>query len=425
MITVRPVFFMTGKDNTHNILEAIRECVPRHVELTEEAIINSWDDLSGFQESLEGVDALLELSGNLRPVPLRLYVHLGDYGLPLVLFGGEFHASPRRLEATGYWRQRGVTVHLPLTHTELKERLALLAAEHFIRGTRALLVGSRYGSPHVVTFDYSFGTVRRVLGVEVIACETHRYLDKLSAVEASRASALAREWAEQAERVLEPTSQDLEISARYYLATKSLLKEHGAGALAINCPPIVETIQGTPCLALVRLNDEGIPAACEGDLTALATMIFMERLAERPGFLGNIIRADPRDNTIEINHCVLPLLMRGYDQPQKPYVLRDYHSRGMGVCAAYEPDMEEAVTLVRFGQDFREMVYLTGRLVGFGEDYCRSNLRVKISDVASFMREVRGNHHLLVYGDHTRRITALCAAFGIHPVPAEPARFPR
>ena len=51
---------------------------------------------------------------------------------------------------------------------------------------------------------------------------------------------------------------------------------------------------------------------------------------------------------MEINHCVLPLCMKGYDQPQKPYVLRDYHSRGIGVSASYEPDLDETVTITRF-----------------------------------------------------------------------------
>ena len=63
------------------------------------------------------------------------------------------------------------------------------------------------------------------------------------------------------------------------------------------------------------------------------------------------------------------------------------------------------------------MIFVIGNLLDFGEDYCRSNLRVKIPDVGSFIREAQGNHHILVYGDHAEGITALCGAFGITPVP--------
>jgi L-fucose isomerase-like protein len=208
-------------------------------------------------------------------------------------------------------------------------------------------------------------------------------------------------------------------SARFYLAIKRLLEEHGAGAVAINCLPLVEEMQGTPCLALVRLNDEGIPAACEGDLTALMTMVFMERLANRPGFMGNIICANPDENIIEVNHCVLPFRMGGYDEPPRPYLLRDYHARGMGACAAYEPEVGITVTVARFDNQFCEMVFVKGQLVGYGEDYCRTNMRVKIADTRAFIRQARGNHHILVYGDQCERIRALCEEFGIAAVPID------
>jgi hypothetical protein len=62
------------------------------------------------------------------------------------------------------------------------------------------------------------------------------------------------------------------------------------------------------------------------------------------------------------------------------------------------------------------MVFLTGRLLDFGEAYCRSNLRVQVPDAGSFIRETRGNHHILVYGDHAKGIAALCELFGITPL---------
>jgi L-fucose isomerase-like protein len=417
MLRAKPVFFRTEKEKAEIILQSIREGIPAQVELTEESIISSFDDFSDLQESLEGVDVLLELTENLRPVPIRLYIRLGDFGLPLVVYGGEFYVTPRRIEAAGYWKPRGVTVYIPLTRNELNNQLAMLAAEHRIRNTRALLIDSRYNTPYVITSSFDHNTAMLVLGVKILSCSTHRYLETHSSIETSKVSALAEEWMEEASRVVEPTDKDLEKSARFYLAIKHLIEENRVGAVAINCLPFVEEIQGTPCMALVKLNDEGIPVACEGDLTALMTMVFMERLANRSVFMGNIIYANPIENIIEINHCVLPLCMKGYDQPKKAYVLRDYHNRGIGVSASYEPELNETVTVVRFSTDFKEMVFLTGKLLDFGEDHCRSNLRVQVPDVASFIRESRGNHHILVYGDHTKGIMALCEAFGITPVP--------
>ncbi|MDH7499737.1 MAG: hypothetical protein QHH30_05055 [candidate division NC10 bacterium] len=415
-LMVKPVFFKTDKDRAGSILKAVEEVLPRHVRLAAAAILNSWEDLPGFQEGLEGAHAILELTENIRAVPIRLLLRLGDLGLPLLLFGGDYVAAARRLEATGYWRSRGVKVYLVLTRADLKDQLALLAAKHRIENTRALLIGSRFHSPYVLTSSPDFGMARRALGVEIHSFENAKYLDYYRATGEGPVASLAQEWRREAEQVVEPGQEDLLKSARFYLAMKRAIDEFSASAVAINCLPFVEELQGTPCMALAKLNDEGIPAACEGDLTALMTMVFMERLAGRPGFLGNVIYANPEENVIAINHCVFPLRMSGYDQPQKPYTLRDYHGRGMGVCAAYPPDLGVTVTVSRFNTDFREMVYLRGQLEGYGEDYCRTNLRVKIQDVRAFVRQVRGNHHILVYGDHGKGIEDLCREFGIRPV---------
>lgn len=415
-LKVRPLFLGTEKERAGAILEGIRESIPAQVELLPEAFLSTWEDLPAFQEGLEGVDAILELTENIRPIPIRFYLRLGDFGLPLVLYGGDYAVAPRRLEAADSWRSRGVKAYMALSRVDLRDQLALLAAKHRIEHTRALQIGSRFNSPYVVTAAPDPKVALRALGVQILFCDRARYLQHYEAAETTQVSSLVKEWKGEAERIVEPTDQDLMKSARFYLAIKRLLDEYGAGAVAITCLPLVEEIQGTPCLALVRLNDEGIPAACEGDLTALMTMIFLERLANRPGFMGNIIYANPDENIIGINHCVLPFRMGGYDQPPKPYRLRDYHGRGMGACAAYEPEVGIPVTVARFGSDFREMVFVGGQLVGYGEDYCRTNLRVKVPDARAFIRQARGNHHILIYGDHAEGIEALCDAFGITPV---------
>jgi hypothetical protein len=100
-LRVKPLFMGTEKEKAGAILDAIREVVPPHVELLPEAFFSTWEDLPAFQEGLEGVDAILELTENIRPIPIRFYLRLGDFGLPLVLYGGDYAVAPRRLEAAG------------------------------------------------------------------------------------------------------------------------------------------------------------------------------------------------------------------------------------------------------------------------------------------------------------------------------------
>ena len=417
-LKLMPVFFKTEKHKAKAILEWVRDLIPDHAELMGETELNTWDDFQGLQENAAEADIFLELSENIRLVPIRFLLRLADFGLPVVLFGSEFCPGARRIETAGYWKVRGYKVFLPLTREELREQIILMAAKHRIEQTQALLLGSRFSSPYVITSLPDFGVALRTLGVKIQSCEAARFIEIYKAVEKAQVSQLVDEWSQEAERILEPKDEDLQKSALFYLAIKCILEEYGAEAFALNCIPLVEELVGTPCMALVKLNDEGIPAACEGDLTALMTMIFLERLANRPTFMGNIIYANPTENVIDINHCVLPLRMGGYEEPKKPYVLRDYHGRAFGVTAACNPEVGQDVTVARFDSSLREIVFIKGKLVGHGEDYCRSNLRVNVADVSEFMSQVRGNHHVLVYGDYTERIRDLCKEFGIVPVSA-------
>jgi L-fucose isomerase-like protein len=410
---ITPVFFKTEKKEANAILASIQELIPEHAVLDKETFVETGDDLAELAERADHSDLFLEMSANIRAVPIRLLLRLGDFHLPIVLFGEEFAPGSRRLEAVGYWKHLGVSVFLPLSREDLAAQLKLLAAKRRIEGTRALVLGSRYNSPHVVTYPRNLASP---LGVRIQSCPGDRFLEVYEKVEEGIVRQEAETWRRNAERVLEPTDEDLEKSARFYLAIRHLLEDYGASAFAMNCIPFVEHLRGTPCMALGKLNDEGVPSACEGDLTALMTMIFLERLAGRSTFMGNIIRAHPVDDFVELNHCVLPLRIAGYAGPPHPYILRDYHGRGYGVTASFTPPIGPDVTIARLDHSFQEMVLVAGRVIGSGEDYCRTNLKVRIRNVRGFMREVRGNHHILVPGDYSEGISELCRLFGIKPV---------
>jgi len=67
-------------------------------------------------------------------------------------------------------------------------------------------------------------------------------------------------------------------------------------------------------------------------------MMFLGYLADRPAFMGNLVLADPKTNTIKVSHCLVPTRMAGYDQPPRRYALRDYHgTRGVTAYVELEP----------------------------------------------------------------------------------------
>lgn len=415
-LKVKPVFFKTDRERARSILQPMREILPARVELAEEALIDSWEDFNNLRQGMEDVGALLELSEDFRRVPVRLLLWLGDLGPPVIMFGGEFVPGARRLEASGYLKAHGKTAILPLTLEDLKTRLSTLETKQRIQRLHAVLIGSRYGSGSVVTSSPDFAVAQQALGVVLHHCDIPQFLQAYDETDQALVADLAGEWLRGAQGVVEPTEEDVERSARSYWAIKRTLDEHGAGAIAMDCLGIAEMIKGTPCLALVKLNDEGVPAACEGDLTALMTMIFLSHLADRPTFMGNIVYANPRENLIDVNHCVLPFCMEGYAEQRKPYTLRGYHDRSYGATATFDPGTGQEVTVARFDTLLQELVFVKGTVIACEEGYCRFNLRVKVANAGELIRQVRGNHHILVYGDHTERIKDLCRELGIVPV---------
>jgi len=59
--------------------------------------------------------------------------------------------------------------------------------------------------------------------------------------------------------------------ARLYAVLSEMMAERRANAMAINCFELRNMRVPHPCFPMVHLRDEGIPAACESDVSALLT----------------------------------------------------------------------------------------------------------------------------------------------------------
>lgn len=89
-------------------------------------------------------------------------------------------------------------------------------------------------------------------------------------------------------------------SSRYTLAALRLAEELELDALSLNCFPFLKS---QVCLAVARLNDAGIAAACEGDLHSTILMALLQRLNQHAAFNGDLLRLYPEDNSILFSHC--------------------------------------------------------------------------------------------------------------------------
>jgi L-fucose isomerase-like protein len=79
-----------------------------------------------------------------------------------------------------------------------------------------------------------------------------------------------------------------------------------------------------PCIAWSRMNDDGIPAICEADYGAVASMIMVHYLFDRPGFQQDPV-ADTADDAIIGAHCSCATRLNGFDKPPEPFDLVHHH----------------------------------------------------------------------------------------------------
>lgn len=85
-----------------------------------------------------------------------------------------------------------------------------------------------------------------------------------------------------------------------YNAMKAVIGEAGLSAVAGGCSP---HLMGKVCLAASLLGEEGIPVACEGDVTGALGMVMLTQVTGQPVHNTDLLDPIPSENAIVFTHC--------------------------------------------------------------------------------------------------------------------------
>ncbi len=212
-----------------------------------------------------------------------------------------------------------------------------------------------------------------------------------------------------------PPRTEVENAVRLYLAMSEIIEQRSAAAAAIVCAPFIQSPEHpTPCIALGLLQDRGIPAACQGDLEALVTMMVLHKIAGKPSYMGNVFR----DNrTVVLSHCVMARKLLGYNAKALPYYLCDYHGKKAGLTIRADVPKGRVVTLCRFTMNLKSLVAGRGKVVDSyeTEDSCRNAVCIEIEDIDTLMklRLDHQYHFVFATGDHIEALRKLTDKAGI------------
>ena len=244
-----------------------------------------------------------------------------------------------------------------------------------------------------------------------------RFLEEYQKMPVSRAvTAMAEEYLARAREQRGATREDVIQGIKSYLVAGRILQEEKADAITMDClGALGKTQVSLPCIAWSRMNDVGIPAACEADFGALATHIVVQYLFDRPGFQQDPV-ADTADDTLIGAHCSSPTRLNGFTSPPEPFDLVHHHGNRDAVprtiwkigqrvtCLSVQPaDMKttsQSKLLISVGAVMENMDAPPS-------GGCVVSVKVKM-DGKQRVLDFPGFHQLFFYGDYQRELIDFC-----------------
>ena len=181
-----------------------------------------------------------------------------------------------------------------------------------------------------------------------------------------------------------------------YARLKQIVEREKLQGVTLRCFDLLSTVKNTGCIALSKLNDEGIPAACEGDIPTLLTMMLCKRMTGELCFQVNPARIQPNGEML-FAHCTLPLGMT------EKHEYTTHFESGIGVAIHGDLPVGD-YTLVKMSGDLKRLlaVDVTLERCQFEANLCRTQVWIKATpEVAQyFLTSPIHNHHVLIRGHH-------------------------
>ena len=305
-----------------------------------------------------------------------------------LLTSGTSNSLAASLEILSYLKQKGLKGEVLHGSPEyIRGRISNLEkiakARENLYGTTLGVIGQP--SDWLISSIYDEGTILQKLGVLVKDIPMEDLLD---------------EFDRQKDREVNPglvpeVREALPGAIRIYNALKVLVEDHDLGALTLRCFDLLGTVHNTGCYALAKLNSEGIPSSCEGDVPALLSMMVAQALTGRTGFQANPARIDLQTGEMLFAHCTIPFNM----VDEFNYDTHFESGIGVGIHGHFP---EGPVTVFKLSGTLDRAFIAEGELFRnqYEQNLCRTQvwLRMSPDDARYFLTDPIGNHHIIIPG---------------------------
>ena len=309
-----------------------------------------------------------------------------------LLTSGRSNSLAASMEILSYLRQnnmKGEIIHGSAVY--ITKRIKLLSQVEDARNT---LLGSRLGiigqpSDWLISSSVDERVVRQRFGVELVNIPMNELLDVIS----ETPEPLSEDYTD-----IDSIRSSLPGANKIYKALKTLVENYQLQGFTLRCFDLLTAIKNTGCLALAKLNAEGIVAGCEGDVPAMISMMIVRSLLGVSGFQANPSKIDPETGELIFAHCTIPLNM------VERFEYDTHFESGIGV--GIRGFMKEGpVTVFKVSGDksrhFIAEGYLTQNLSE--PNLCRTQQKIQLTDksqISYFLSNPIGNHHIILPGHY-------------------------
>lgn len=274
------------------------------------------------------------------------------------------------------------------------------------------------------------------------------------------------------EKIIDQMTDELIEGAEECQMTRDMVKKSVEANYAINkfldafecnaftapCPDLCATrrlndMKFTMCLNHSLNNENGIPSACEYDLGALISKVMLQAIGRRPSYMGNCFTSPIRngvraplpkalfftpehvdqkteeladkENVVLTFHSVPNRRWESFDEPYRPYAIREFARSGFGATLRYEfaADAGQTITMCRIDPTCEKLFVAKGIILnsmGYDQTNCSMGVFFQVKDSKDFFKKQAaiGNHMPLIYGDFEEQIIELGELLGLEIVNA-------
>jgi L-fucose isomerase-like protein len=166
-----------------------------------------------------------------------------------------------------------------------------------------------------------------------------------------------------------------------------------------------------PCLTLTLINDSGYMAYCEGDFVVIPSGILMHFISGKPTYFCN--PTFPHKGRMMFAHCTAPRRMDG--ENLEPVELVTHYESDHGAATHVEFRKGQLLTIIKPDFEAKNWLAMTGKIVGTPFiNTCRGQVDVELdADTQDVLKNLRGFHCMLAYGDYTREVAYAAKKVGI------------